>query len=49
MNGSELFPGNCDHGERREVAAKRLQRVYDVCDDGSDEERVRGGPEEYLK
>ena len=49
MDGPELFPGHCDHGESRRVSAERLERVDNVGDDDGDDERVLRRRKEHLR
>jgi hypothetical protein len=41
VDGSKLFPGDCDHEEDRRISAKRLERINDVSHDESSGKAVR--------
>jgi len=41
VDGSQLFPGDCDHEEGGRISTKRLKRVNDVSHDESSGKAVR--------
>ncbi len=49
MDGSELFPGDCNHEEGGRISTKRLKRIDDVSHDESSGKAVRRRREKYLK
>jgi hypothetical protein len=49
VDGSELFPGDCDHEEGGRISTKRLKRIDDVSHHESSGEAVRRRRVEYLK
>jgi hypothetical protein len=49
VDGSQLFPGDCDHEEGGRISTKRLKRVNDVSHDESSGKAVRRWRVEYLK